>query len=194
MEFAFHGANFLAAVIIFRKYLATSWNIPHATCLLILRQAFLGAFLAWLANLLTNDLIFYYLPKYFYYDDFGPHFYNVLKQNTLAAQLEENKLLTSITIVFLVPIWEEVFHRGLIFGTLYRKNIAVAYIVSILLYAFLPLVSLLGEMPTDYIIISFLQYIPISVMFAWIYTQTESIFCPILAHFLLNGLSILVMI
>ena len=193
MEFLFHGGNLLAAILIFRTFLISSWDIPHTTFGQILRLALLGAGLAFLANLLTNDLIYYYLPKYFYYDDFGPHFYNVLKQDILTAQLGENPLLTTAAIVFFVPVWEELFHRGLIFGTLVQKNLPLAYAVSVILYALLPLASLFGKLPIDYLIISFLQYIPMGVMFAWIYTRTESIFTPILAHMLLNGLSVFAM-
>lgn len=193
MEFAFHGANFLAVIVIFRKFLIRSWQIPHTTRSSILRMALLGAGLAWLANLLTNDLIYFYLPKWFFYDDFGPHFYNVLKQEILVAHLGENTLLTTVAIVFFVPVWEEIFHRGLVFGTLVQKNLPLAYAVSVILYALLPLVPLFGTMPIDYLIISFLQYIPMGVMFAWIYTRTEAIFTPILAHMLLNGLSVFAM-
>lgn len=193
MEFSFHGCNFLAAILIFRKFLVNSWGIPHTTLGQILGKACLGAFLAWLANLLTNDLLYFYLPKWFYYDDFGPHFYNVLKQDILTAQLGENSLLTTAATVLFVPIWEELFHRGLVFGTLARKNLALAYGVSVTLYALLPLVPLFGSMPGEYLILSFLQYIPMGVMFAWIYTRTESIFTPIGAHILLNGLSVFAM-
>jgi hypothetical protein len=66
MEFLFHGGNLLAAILIFRAFLISSWDIPHTTFGQILRLALLGAGLAFLANLLTNDLIYYYLPKYFY--------------------------------------------------------------------------------------------------------------------------------
>lgn len=192
-EFAFHGVNFLAAILIFRTFLISSWGIPHTTLSQILRQACLGAFLAWLANLLTNDLLYFYLPKWFFYDDFGPHFYNVLKQDILMAQLGENPLLTTAAIVFFVPVWEELFHRGLVFGSLVQKNLPLAYAVSVILYALLPLASLFGKLPIEYLIISFLQYIPMGVMFAWIYTRTESIFSPILAHMLLNGFSVFAM-
>ena len=192
-EFAFHGANFLAVILIFRKFLISSWQIPHTPRSSILRMALLGAGLVWLANLLTNDLIYFYLPKWFYYDDFGPHFYNVLKQEILVAHLEDNALLTTVAIIFFVPVWEEIFHRGLVFGTLVQKNLIAAYVVSMSLYTLLPLVPLFGTMPIDYLIVSFLQYIPIGVMFAWIYTRTESIFTPILAHMLLNGASVFAM-
>lgn len=193
MEFLFQGGNFLAAILIFRKFLVSSWQIPHTTFGSIFRMAVLGAFLAWLANLLTNDLIYFYLPKWFYYDDFGPHFYNVWKQDILTAQMEANPALTFFAAAVFAPIVEELFHRGLIFGHLVRKNLAAAYIVSVALYAFIPLVSLFGVLPGEYIVISFLQYIPMGVMFAWIYTRTESIYTPILAHILLNGSSFLAM-
>ena len=192
-EFLWQGSNCAAAILLFRKYLIRSWQMPLTNAATIFRMALLGAFLAWLANLLTNDLIYFYLPKWFYYDDFGPHFYNVLKQDILAAQLEENTLLTFLSVVVFAPLWEELFHRGLVFGTLVQKNLAAAYVVSVGLYALLPLASLFGKLPAEYLIISFLQHIPMGVMFNWIYTRTESIYTPILAHILLNGASFLAM-
>ena len=192
-EFFFHFANFAAAILIFRKFLVHSCQVPLTGFGAVCAMAALGAFLAWLANLLTNDLIYFYLPKWFFYDDFGPHFYNVLKQDILTTHLGENPTLTFFAVAVFAPFAEELFHRGLVFGSLCRKSLALAYTVSVLLYAFLPLASLFGKLPVEYIVISFLQYIPMGVMFNWIYTRTETIWTPILAHILLNSASILAM-
>lgn len=192
MEFVFQAGNFAAAVLIFHTFLRTSLQVPLTTPFQILKMAILGLILAQLANLLTNDLLYYFFPQYFYYDETGPHFGNVLKflMETFA---QENFPLTAIAIIFFVPIWEEVFHRGLVFGSLLRKNLALAYMVSAALYAFAPIVPLFGNYPLGYIVISFLQYIPIGVLFAWVYTRTETILTPILAHMVMNAVSIFTM-
>ena len=193
MELAFQGLHFAAAVLIFHRFLRSSFQVPLTKTLTIVKTALLGLILAQLANLLTNDLLFYFFPQYFFYNDTGPHFYNVLKEDILKEMLAENFPLTAFAVIVLAPIWEELFHRGLVFGTLARKHIALAYPVSIILYALLPILPLFGRQPAAYIVLSFIQHIPISVLFAWIYTRTETILTPVLAHMLMNAVSIFTM-
>lgn len=188
-ELLFHAVQVLAAVLIFHRFLGASLSVPLTTPLTIVKFALLGLILAQLANLLTNDLIFYFLPNYFGYSETGPYFLNAQKE-LLRSYAAENFPLTLVGIVFFVPVWEELLHRGLVFGSLVQKNIALAYIAAVLLYAVIPIIPLFGAYRVDYILLSFLQYIPISLMFCWIYTRTETILTPMLAHMLMNAVSI----
>lgn len=190
--FFFQAAHFLAAMLIFHRFLRSSLEVPLTPFSRILKSALLGLILAQLANLLTNDLLYYFFPKYFGYGETGPYFVNISKELTKAL-LEEQFFLTAVRIAFFVPIAEELFHRGLVFGNLVQKNTVLAYTVSVLLYAFLPIIPLLGHYSPDYIVISFIQYLPIGILFSWIYTRTETILTPILAHILMNGVSIFTM-
>ena len=190
--FFFQGAHFLAAMLIFHRFLRSSLEVLLTPFSRILKSALLGLILAQLANLLTNDLLYYFFPKYFGYGETGPYFVNISKELTKAL-LEEQFFLTAVRIAFFVPIAEELFHRGLVFGNLVQKNTVLAYTVSVLLYAFLPIIPLLGHYSPDYIVISFIQYLPIGILFSWIYTRTETILTPILAHILMNGVSIFTM-
>lgn len=192
-EGLYQGVLLLGTVLIFRKFLAASLRVPLTTPGQIPKMAFLGLTLAGLANLLTNDLLYYFFPRYFFYNDTGPHFYNVMKEEVLRSHLSENFPLTTVTVIVFVPLWEETLHRGLVFGALVRKNLPLAYGVSIALYSLLPVIPLLGTYPPVYILLSFIQYIPISVLFAWVYTRTETILTPILAHMAMNAVSIFAM-
>ena len=188
-EFLFWGGNFTAAVLIFRKFLKSSFQVPLTPFSTVLKFALLGYALAFLANLLTNDLIFYFFPRHFYYNETGPHFENVCKI-TMAAFARENFPLTAIAMILFVPLVEEIFHRGLIFGSLVQKNLPLAYLLSTLLFCLIPIIPLWGAYSVDYVILSFIQYIPISLMLCWIYTRTETLLTPILAHMVMNGVSI----
>ena len=56
-EFLFWGGNFAVAVLIFRKFLKSSFQVPLTPFSTVLKFALLGYGLAFLANLLTNDLM-----------------------------------------------------------------------------------------------------------------------------------------
>ena len=189
-EFLFRGCNFAAVCIIFRSFLRSSLQVPLTPFLTVLKFALLGYVLAFLANLLTNDLIYYFFPHYFYYTETGPHFLNACKaaQETFAS---ENLLLTAISLILFVPVVEELLFRGLLFGNLVQKNLPLAYVLSTVLYGLVLIRPILPDYPLDYTILSFIQYLPINLMLCWIYTRTETILTPILAHMVMNGLSIL---
>ena len=99
--------------------------------------------------------------------------------------------LTAVAMILFVPVVEEVLYRGLVFGNLVQKSTPLAYLISTALYCLVLILPILGNASTDYIILSFIQYIPVSVMFCWIYTRTETLLTPVLAHMVMNGLSIL---
>lgn len=189
-EFCHWGLFFTAVLIVFHRFLAASAQVPLTPILTVAKFSLLGYALAFLANLLTNDLIYYFLPKYFYYNETGPHFTNLCKIHigTLATA---NFPLTAVTVILFVPVVEEVLYRGLVFGNLLRKNLPLAYVISTLLYCLVLILPILRNASADYIILSFIQYIPINLMFCWIYTRTETILTPILAHMVMNAVSIL---
>lgn len=188
-EFLFWGGNFTAAVLIFRQFLQSSFQVPLTPFATVAKFALLGYGLAFLANLLTNDLIFYFLPRHFYYDETGPHFENVCKV-AMEVFARENFPLTALSMILFVPLVEEIIHRGLIFGSLVQKNLPLAYLLSTVLYCLVLTIPLWRQYSVDYLIISFLQYIPINLMLCWIYTRTETLLTPILAHMVMNGVSI----
>lgn len=185
----YHGFFFLTSVFVFLRFLTESARIPLTPVSSVVKFALLGLILAQLANLLTNDLIYFFLPQHFDYGDTGPYFMNVRKE-LIGFCATENFPLTALSTILFAPVWEELLHRGLVFGTLVKKNIPLAYVTSIILYALLAVVPLLGISPTDYVVLSFIQYIPMSLVFCWIYTKSETILTPILAHMIMNAVSI----
>ena len=189
---AYHGFFFLVSAFVFRRFLISSFQIPLTPVSAVIKFALLGLILAQLANLLTNDLIYYFLPNHFGYGATGPYFLNIRKV-LISGCAAENFPVTALCLILFVPLWEELLHRGLVFGTLVQKSLPLAYIAATLLYALLPIIPLVGNYRADYVILSFIQYIPISILFCWIYTKSETILTPILAHMVMNAVSIFTM-
>ena len=183
---------FSGVLLIFPRFLRESAQVPFTSFGSILKMALLGLIAAQLTTLLTNDLFYFFFPKYFFYDDTGPHFISAHKE-LLAAVWQQNGPVTLIFAVFLMPVVTEILHRGLIFGSLPFKSRTIACFVGTLIFAALRTCFLPGQQETAYIVISFLQYIPMGIFFTWIYSGTETILTPILAHILLNAVCIFTM-
>ena len=90
---------------------------------------------------------------------------------------------------FLAPFVEECIFRGAIFGGLRRKNRAVAYIVSALLFSLYHVWESAIFDPTQ--LLYLVQYIPASLILARCYERCDSIWGVIFVHMLNNGLPML---
>lgn len=90
---------------------------------------------------------------------------------------------------FLAPLVEECIFRGAIFGALRRKNRALAYVVSALLFSLYHVweSALTDPMQLWYLV----QYIPLSLILARCYERCDSIWGVIFVHMLNNGLPML---
>ena len=183
---------FTGVLIFFKDFLRESMEVPFTGFGKILKTALLGLIATQLAVLLTNDLAFFYLPRYFSYDETGPHFLSA-QQEFLSAALSVNGPITAVVWIFLLPVVTEVLHRGLIFGSLPFKSRTISCLLGTLIFAALRTVFLVNSQDTVYAVLNFLQFLPIGIFFTWIYSATETIFTPILAHMLLNAVSIYTM-
>lgn len=181
-----------AALFLLRRFLRESVHMPLMPLSGILWKAALAAAAAQLINLLMNDLFFPFFPEYFIYGETGPAFYNVQKA-ALAAAAGEQFFLTFLRAAVLVPVAEELLYRGVLFGTLHDKWGWPAYPVTALLYALVATVPLIGSYPTDFVILHFLQTLPLSLIFGWVYTSSDTILTPLFAHIVLNAVSVLPM-
>ena len=94
-------------------------------------------------------------------------------------------------VIFLAPIAEELLFRGGVFGAIRQKNRHLAYVVSVLLFAGIHVLSFALTDPGQIIFV--LQYLPAAFLLAWCYEKTGSIWCSILLHMLNNGVSVWLM-
>ena len=91
-------------------------------------------------------------------------------------------------VIFLAPVVEEMMFRAGIFGVLRRRNRRAAYIVSALCFALYHVVPYALMEPLNWVFV--LQYIPVSLLLARCYERTNSIWCSIFFHMLVNGISL----
>lgn len=181
-----------AVVLLFRQFLRESFQVPLTTPFRIGLKAVLGLIVSYVVTIFMNDLFFFYLPDYFVYTGFGPMYHNV-NEAAFAALAQRNFLLTAAGFVVLMPIAEEVLFRGLLFGSLCPRSKMLAYILSVGLFAFLPVAGLIGDYPAAYLVLNFLQYVPLGLVLGWVYTSTETIITPIVLRMVLHAFAICTM-
>lgn len=97
---------------------------------------------------------------------------------------------TVVVLVLLMPILEEIFFRGLLFGSLRSYSRGLAFAVSILgygLFCVLPFVwTPTGPNPAYLLLL--LRYLPTSAALTWCYDRGGSVWSAIALHMALNGL------
>ena len=91
-------------------------------------------------------------------------------------------------VIFLAPPVEEMMFRAGIFGLVRRKGRRAAYIVSALCFALYHVVPYALQAPIYWVFV--FQYIPVSLLLARCYERTNSIWCSIFFHMLVNGISL----
>ena len=121
-----------------------------------------------------------------------PEFANVNDQSILALSREDFGLM-AIGTVILVPVAEEVFNRGCVFGGLLGRNPVVAYAVSAVIFSIIHINGYIGSVPPLTLFLCFLQYLPAGLCLAAAYQLSGSILTPILIHSAVNAIGILTM-
>ena len=118
-----------------------------------------------------------------------PSFSNV-NDATIITMMQEDSQLIIWGTVFLVPLVEELFFRGLIFRNLWSRNHVAAYLVSMALFSLLHVAGYTGAYSPLHLLMCFLQYLPASFCLCWCYCQTGTIITPIFMHALTNAMSV----
>ena len=174
--------NFAAVVGIFHRYLGLSLKHGFAHWKKLLFTAGVGFVVYWLLISGLDALIYGLFPDFQNVNDAG-----------IAQYTREHFWITAVGTVVLVPLTEETLFRGLIFGALRQQNRAVAYLLSVLIFAFVHVMGYFGIAPTSVLMIGFLQYIPAGFVLAWAYEFSGSILTPTLIHMTVNAIAILSM-
>lgn len=110
--------------------------------------------------------------------------------NELLDQMADADLGAMMGItVFLAPVVEESIFRGVVFGSIRRKSRAAAYIVSVLLFALLHVWQYVIAYGDPWYFVYMLQYLPVSLVLAWLYERSGTIWTSIAFHMLFNALA-----
>ena len=178
LNLTYFVVNFLVVSAVFWKFWVRSGKaLLDRTSPSILTAAGLFA-VYFLVSQLLGRLILWLKPEYFNAND-----------QSVAAIAQSYYIPTLICTVFLVPVAEECLHRGVVFGSLFKKNALLAYAVSTLVFALVHINWMVGD--PMILFLSFLQYIPAGLCLAAAYHISGSITAPILIHMAVNTIGIL---
>ena len=178
----FFAFNFVAVLIIFRKFLTANLCMFLDAPWHVLQFAGIGALIYMAGNTVFSLLI----------TAVAPDFANI-NDAAIMDMVQENFGLMTLGTVVLVPVAEECFYRGLIFRNLYDKSPVWAYALSMVLFSLAHVLGYVTLMDFGTLVLSFLQYLPAGFALAWAYRRSGSIFASILIHMSVNQIGMLLM-
>ena len=179
LNFLYFSLNFIFTCFLFRSFLKRCLVQAGKTMGTFLLVAAVGFGIYYVCNLALGILIRL----------LAPNFAN-LNDGNIAQQAEENYVILVVGTAILVPVAEELLHRGLVFGSLYHRNPYVAYIFSTILFSSIHILGYALLYPLPHLLLAFVQYLPAGFVLAWAYRKSGSIFSPILIHAAVNTLAL----
>ena len=182
VNFLFYFVNFLATLLIFRKFLSRNWGTAKNNLLRMGLYVLLGLFLYWASSLVMAEVTYYLMPDFVNINDMS-----------IAAMSQGGFLLTAIGTVILVPVAEECLFRGLLFRGMYSQSRWAAYAISSLCFCLPHVSAYIGSYDWAVLALCFIQYLPAGLILAWSYEKSNTIFTPILIHTIINAFGIYAM-
>ena len=182
VNFVYYAINFLAVLVIFRKFLMP--NLDRVAE----------------APLLCATTVLFGLARYFIYTGLAgylalklvPDFANA-NDAAIAEMAESDLVLMAIGTILLVPPAEECLFRGLIFRNLLKKSRPAAYLISTAAFSLIHLVGFLGVYTPIELLAAFIQYLPAGLCLGWAYERSGTILPSILIHACVNAFGIYTM-
>lgn len=176
LNIAYFVMNLLAVLIIFRNFL---------------RQRFFGSGFWPFVQAIILGLVLYYAANYLI--DLLMRLLSqsitLYNNDTVADLVDAGYYVMLVITVFVAPIIEETFVRGLVFGSLHPTSRILAYVISCLIFTFMHTWQYFGAYPVGSVLLSCLPYIPASVALAWVYEKSGTIWASITMHALINAVS-----
>ena len=179
LNFIMFCVNFALTVLLFRRYLWQSMKAAFRHIWLSLRWAGLGLIIYYGCSFLLNLL----------YGWIAPDFVNA-NDHSISQMVGGHYTLMAIGTVLLVPVTEETLYRGLIFGSLAKKNTVLAYIVSALAFSAIHVVGYIGTLSPWHLVLSLVQYLPGGIALALACHKGDSLWASILLHMAINQIGI----
>ena len=178
----FFLVNFLAVLILFRKYLLDNLRFTIQAPWFVLRWAGIGLLIYMAGNGLFSLLITLVAPEFANINDAA-----------IMEMVQENYGLMTVGTVILVPIAEECFYRGLIFRNLYDKHPVLAYGISMVIFSLAHVLGYVTMEDFGTLALCFIQYLPAGFALAFAYRRSGSIFASTLIHMAVNQTGMLLM-
>ena len=105
----------------------------------------------------------------------------------------ENSGTVKAIAIFLAPIVEEILFRGVIFGSIRTRSRLWAYVASVTAFSVYHVWSYAVGGGNPALLLYALQYVPVSIVLAWAYERSGSIWTNIFFHMGFNALSFYVL-
>jgi membrane protease YdiL (CAAX protease family) len=171
--------NFLAAVLIFHRFLLDSLRTAGRSFWLFLQTAVLA-------------VVFYFAVSWVLQS-----VYSLLKLTTqngnndnVMDMVRAHFPVMAVSICVLVPVVEECLCRALLFGTIRKKSRFLAYAVSMLVFAALHVWQYALSYSLLNIVLVTISYLPAGLALGWAYEKSGTIWTSILAHACINLITI----
>lgn len=113
-----------------------------------------------------------------------------LNDQAILARIGSAPYSTVLIVVFLAPVVEEAVFRGYIFGNLREYSRPAAYLVSCVLFAFLHVWQFAAVSRDAAYLLLALQYLVPSLVMAWVFERSGSLWGSILLHSAVNALAV----
>ena len=176
------AVNFLAVLVIFRKFLRANFRPLRQTPWHVLRWAGIGLVLYILGNSLFGWLVTL----------LDPGFANI-NDAAIMEMVQGHYGLMILGTVVLVPLAEECFYRGLMFRGIYDRSPVLAYLLSMVFFSLAHVLGYVTMADFGTLALCFLQYLPAGFALAFAYRKSGSIFASVLIHMAVNQTGMLLM-
>ena len=182
LNFLFFCMNFVAVLLIFRNFLVANFKSLLAYPWHTIRCAGIGLLIYTAGSALFTLIVTALVPDFTNVNDAA-----------ILEMVQKHYALMSIGTVFLVPIVEECFYRGLFFRILYDNHPILAYLVSTVTFSLAHVLNYVGMESFRTLALCFIQYLPAGFALAWCYRRSGTIFAPVLVHMVVNQTGMLLM-
>lgn len=152
----FFGVNFLATVLIYRKFLSKSLAMVGRRFWGFLQAVILGLVMYYAGTLFITWAVRLWRPGLENVNDAA-----------ISAMAKEARWVMAAGTVLLTPLAEECIFRGLLFQGLHRHNRAAAYALSTAAFCLVHVAGYVGQTELLSLAILALEYIPAGIALAW---------------------------
>lgn len=167
--------NFGITIVIFRRFLAYSLPVVADHPLRFLKGLLVGFCVYWVLSVCLTTL-----TGIFRIDTWVPN------DDTVTEIAGVSYKVMWVGAVLLAPITEETLVRGMIFGSVRKKNRTLAYIVTAVVFALMHTLDYVMVMTPVNFIYNLLVYGLPSVALCVCYEYSGSIWGPIVLHMIVN--------
>jgi uncharacterized protein len=180
LNLAYNFVNFMSVLIIFHKFLKKSF--------LNLRKGFWAMIQAVILGMVLYFVLVYIVK---YAISFISEDVQNANNDTIFSIYRQNPWAMIACAVFLGPLVEELIFRGVIFGSLHKKNRIAAYAVMCLAFSAIHVWQYFISDPSPKQLLTLVEYFPGAIALGWCYEKGGNIWGSVLLHMSINTLAFL---